>query len=198
MDQFDFLKDLLFLFGYIHSFKGQIILVLSIVAPPYILLATGAQFIDIYAIGDYNKRNNKFATLGMKILQNIPQMIMQLSETLSRGTKLSVLMGFTLIFGPVMLNLSIGWGVALVIKRKINCCNAMYLFMPLFGSLAALIWTQISLVNKYFISVEQAQKYIKMDFEKDFGPDLAHSVPIIMIIALVISIRIAIMVQSKY
>ena len=71
-------------------------------------------------------------------------MIIQLSETLDNGSKVSCFMGFIMIFGAAMLFDSLGWGTGMVIhSRNQTGCDIYQLiaFILIFGSLTALVWT---------------------------------------------------------
>jgi hypothetical protein len=119
LEVIDGVKDILYLFLVPHETINAAILVVSIIAPPIILFTMmKIPFSDIYAIGKYNKATNAWAVLFVKVLENVPQMIVQQQEMFSRGLKVTAFAGGNIIFGSTMLFTSLGWGVGLMLNER--------------------------------------------------------------------------------
>lgn len=155
LEVIDGVKDILYLFLVPHETINAAILVVSIIAPPIIILSMGCPFSDLYAIGKYNKNRNAGAVLFVKVLENVPQMIVQQQEMFSRGLKVTAFAGGNIIFGSTMLFTSLGWGVGLMLNER----SYPQLSVPITGMVAFMI-AQVVEFSTHFVSPDQANQHM--------------------------------------
>ena len=76
LELYDTIKDIIYLVTMPHSAFNTAILAATIIAPPILVLSAGdIKFKDLYGIGEYNKTKNAGGVLLVKVLENVPQMV---------------------------------------------------------------------------------------------------------------------------
>ena len=96
-----------------YSAFNTVLLTATIIAPPILVLSIpdGPKFKDLYAIGEYDNCRNAFGVFLVKMMENVPQMVIQQQEMFDGGLRVTAFQAGNILFGSTMLMTSLGWGL---------------------------------------------------------------------------------------